>query len=39
MNAKVAYVINRKKQDKLESWKVDGAFAPGVNVSQEELPF
>ena len=39
MSAKVAYVINRKKQDKLEPWKMDGAVTPGVNVSQEELPF
>ena len=39
MSAKVAYVINRKKQDKLDPWKMDGAVTPGVNVSQEELPF
>ena len=41
MSAKVAYVINRKKQDKLEPWKDAGAAAApvGVNVSQEDLPF
>ena len=40
-SAKVAYVINRKNQDKLEPWKnVGGAApAPGVNLSGTELPF
>ena len=39
--AKVAYVLNRKNQDKLEPWKNNGGgVAPaGVNVSAEELPF
>ena len=42
--AKVAYVINRKKQDKLEPWKntgapVGGAPVTGANVAREDLPF
>ena len=40
MTAKVAYVINRKKQDKLEPWKEMGAApAPTVAVNMSELPF
>ena len=44
MSAKVAYFINRKKQDALEPWKGNGAVAPAtgfqpVNVNTEELPF
>ena len=40
MTAKVAYVINRKKQDKLEPWKEMGAAAaPAVAVNMSELPF
>ncbi len=44
MSAKVAYVINRKKQDKLEPWKeVGGVAAPaavsGPVISESELPF
>ena len=40
MTAKVAYVINRKKQDKLEPWKDMGAAAaPAVTVNMSELPF
>lgn len=43
MSAKVAYVINRKKQDKLEPWKEVGgasvASAPAVNVDELDLPF
>ena len=40
MSAKVAYVINRKKQDKLAPWKDAGNAAPvAVNVSHEDLPF
>ena len=40
MSAKVAYVINRKKQDKLEPWKDMGAAAaPAVTVNMSELPF
>ena len=42
MTAKVAFLINRKKQDALAPWKDAGAAAAapvGVNVSQEELPF
>ena len=41
-SAKVAYVINRKKQDKLEPWKeIGGATAPvgGPVISDSELPF
>lgn len=43
-SAKVAYVINRKKQDKLEPWKnVGGAAAPaapaGPAVDMSDLPF
>ena len=41
--AKVAYVINRKKQDKLEPWKGNGSVdVPGftpVNIPNSELPF
>ena len=40
MTAKVAYVINRKKQDKLEPWKDMGAAAaPAITVNMSELPF
>ena len=40
MSAKVAYVINRKKQDKLEPWKDMGAApAPAVTVNMADLPF
>jgi hypothetical protein len=43
MSAKVAYVINRKKQEKLEPWKEVGgasaASAPTVNVDELDLPF
>lgn len=42
MSAKVAYVINRKKQDKLEPWKNTGAPAAGaaaVGIPNVELPF
>ena len=45
MSAKVAYVINRKNQDKLEPWKDNGgAPAPATNfqpttVNPEDLPF
>ena len=40
MSAKVAYVINRKKQDKLAPWRDVGGTAPApVNVSHEDLPF
>ena len=39
-SAKVAYVINRKKQDKLAPWKDVSNTAPvAVEVSDEELPF
>ena len=39
-SAKVAYVINRKKQDKLAPWKEVGGTAPAaVNVAHEDLPF
>ena len=40
-SAKVAFVINRKNQDKLEPWKeVGGTTAPaGVSVSRDDLPF
>ena len=44
MNAKVAYVIARKKQDKLAPWKVNGTTqaAPAVDNSvniPDDLPF
>jgi len=39
MSAKVAYVINRKKQDKLAPWKDAGAAPVGVTVAAEDLPF
>ena len=45
MSAKVAYVINRKNQDKLAPWKDNGgAPAPATNfqpttVNPEDLPF
>lgn len=44
MNAKVAYVIGRKKQDKLAPWKNNGATqaAPAVDNSvsiPDDLPF
>lgn len=40
MSAKVAYVINRKKQDKLEPWKDMGAApAPAATVNMADLPF
>ena len=41
MTAKVAYVINRKKQDALEPWKnIESALGPvGASVSASELPF
>lgn len=40
MSAKVAYVINRKKQDKLEPWKEMGAaVAPAATVNMADLPF
>ena len=39
MSAKVAYVINRKKQDKLAPWKDVAVATPAVNVAQEDLPF
>ena len=40
MSAKVAFVINRKKQDNLAPWKDAGNAAPvAVNVSHEDLPF
>lgn len=41
MSAKVAYVINRKKQDKLAPWKDMGtpAAAPAVTVDASDLPF
>ena len=46
MSAKVAYVINRKNQDKLEPWKTmtsNGIAIPKLNpvaaVAEEELPF
>ena len=47
MSAKVAYVINRKKQDKLEPWKVmtsNGIAIPKLTpnaptINAEELPF
>ena len=45
MSAKVAYVINRKNQDKLEPWKDNGsAPTPATNfqpttVNPEDLPF
>ena len=44
MTAKVAYVISRKNQDKLEPWKDNGgAAAPTVNVqpviNESDLPF
>ena len=42
MSAKVAYVISRKNQDKLEPWKNGGdapAFNPVANVSADDLPF
>lgn len=41
-NAKVAYVINRKNQDKLAPWRDADGGAPvnaNANASQEELPF
>ena len=39
-SAKVAYVINRKKQDNLAPWKDGGGTAPAaVSVSHEDLPF
>ena len=39
-SAKVAYVINRKNQDKLTPWKDAGGTAPvGENASGVELPF
>ena len=40
-SAKVAFVINRKNQDKLEPWKeVGGTTAPvGVSVAREDWPF
>ena len=41
-SAKVAYVINRKKQDKLEPWKNLGtttAAPAGPVVDQSDLPF
>ena len=40
--AKVAYVLNRKNQDKLEPWKNNGGEVAGftpVNIPQSELPF
>lgn len=40
--AKVAYVLSRKNQDKLEPWKNNGGEVAGftpVNISQSELPF
>ena len=42
MSAKVAYVINRKNQDKLEPWKNIGGVAaptPLAPVNESELPF
>ena len=41
MSAKVAYVINRKKQDKLAPWKeMSGVGAPVVpSVNESDLPF
>ena len=42
MSAKVAYVISRKNQDKLEPWKNTATAAsatPAVNVAPEDLPF
>ena len=45
MSAKVAYVINRKNQDKLEPWKVTSngvsipKLTPVAPISQDELPF
>ena len=43
MSAKVAYVINRKKQDKLAPWKETGSVAPAtaspLMVNADELPF
>ena len=40
MSAKVAFVINRKKQDNLAPWKEVGGTAPTpVNVAHEDLPF
>ena len=43
MSAKVAYVINRKNQDKLEPWKNNGGAvapaAPTVSVAPDDLPF
>lgn len=40
-SAKVAFVLNRKNQDKLEPWKNPSAPAmnPAANVSPDELPF
>lgn len=42
-SAKVAYVLNRKNQDKLPPWKETGSVAPvviaPVDVDQDELPF
>ena len=44
MTAKVAYVISRKNQDKLEPWKDNGGAAtPTVNtqpvINESDLPF
>lgn len=46
MSAKVAYVINRKNQDKLEPWKTTASngvsipkLTPVAPISQDELPF
>ena len=40
MSAKVAFVINRKKQENLAPWKDVSSVAPAaVNVSDGDLPF
>ena len=43
MSAKVAYVINRKKQDKLPPWKnlvaPAAPIAPVNEINQDDLPF
>ena len=44
MTAKVAYLINRKKQETLEPWKDNGSVAPAggfqqTTVAPDDLPF
>ena len=43
MNAKVAFVISRKNQEKLEPWKDNGgapaSSSQAANVNLEDLPF